>query len=319
MTRRNAKTAAFGIFLLAWTAACGEPEDAAPPGRAGGLTPDTAGNFTRRSYERNFVFASLEGDSTFIVPWMMKTFEEPDSVVREVRGWLARGGVWDEFYAERWRTPPSRAASRPVPHGQLQLLARENEAIDGLLFEQGARSLEIMLGDQRASWTGARGGAFNVMTGSAFLASQRIEGMVLEVSRAAGGTQVPGGDWAFLLSGDSAQFVFAADVEHGGDVQPVYRGWAAIEDAELQWPDVSMEWNRREAFPPARRDVPVEWRIRSADGRVDGYLGAVSAEIQPGPGPGPLLPVLALFEVSGTVTTARGEFPVLGVFVHERR
>jgi hypothetical protein len=44
-----------------------------------------------------------------------------------------------------------------------------------------------------------------------------VEGTVLNMSRAAGDEAVPGGDWAFLLSGDSAHFVLAADAEHGGD------------------------------------------------------------------------------------------------------
>ena len=49
--------------------------------------------------------------------------------------------------------------------------------------------------------------------------------MVLDVSRTST-TRVPGsGDWAFLLSGDSAQFVLAADTEHGGDVEPLYRAF----------------------------------------------------------------------------------------------
>lgn len=320
MKGRRSRIVPFAAALLCLAAvACGEPPDAAPSGASGGVTPTVAGNFTRRSYERSFVFASTEADSTFIVPWMMKTFEEPDSVTREARGWLARGGVWDAFYAERWKTPPSRSAARPVPHRGLQLLVRDNEAIDGLLFEQGPRSLEIVLGEARTSWTGARGGSFTVMSGSAFLVDQRIDGMILDVSRASGSEQAPGGDWAFLLSGDSAHFVFAADVEHGSDTQPAYRGWASIEGAETAWPEVRMEWDRTEAFPPARRDVPVEWRLWTSDDLLEGDLEAVSAEIQPGEGPGPLLPVLALFEVTGVVRTVQGDFPVQGVLVHERR
>ena len=63
----------------------------------------------------------------------------------------------------------------------------------------------------------------------------------------------------------------------------------------------------------------MEWEIRSADGSIDGELEALSAEIQAGEGPGPLLPVRALYEVAGDLSTSEGDFPVHGILVHERR
>ena len=80
-----------------------------------------------------------------------------------------------------------------------------------------------------------------------------------------------------------------------------------------------MDWDRTEAFPPARRDVPVEWEIRSTDGSLEGDLEALSAEIQAGDGPGPRLPVRALYEVVGELSLDGADFPVRGVVVHERR
>ena len=309
----------WAVALSALVGACGAPEEAPAPGSDAAGTPPDSGNFETRVYERNFVFASLEGDSVFIVPWMMRTMESPDTTTREARGWLARGGVWDAFYAERWGTPPTREAARILPHAGLRLLVRDGDAIDGILFEEGPRSLELILGQAASTWTGARGGTFQVLTGAAYLADQRMEGMVLDMTRAGVAPDLPGGDWAFLLSGDSAHFVLAADVEYGGDVEPAYRGWGAFGEDHAQWPEVRVDWRRTEAFPPARRDVPVEWRIRAADQGVDGELQAVSAEIQAGEGPGPLLPVRAVFEVVGEVTTDDGTFPVRGILVHERR
>jgi hypothetical protein len=113
--------------------------------------------------------------------------------------------------------------------------------------------------------------------------------------------------------------VLAADSEHGGEGEPVYRGWASVGDARLQWPELNLEWTATQAFPPARRDVPASWRLRADDGTFDGELHAVSSDMQPGPGPGPLLPVRALFEVVGEVSTSAGDFSVHGLFVHERR
>lgn len=310
---------AWGVALLAAVGACREPQQAPPRGGDGDTAPEEDGNFTSRIYERNFVFASLDGDSIFLVPWMMQTVESSDSLARGVWAWLARGGVWDAFYAERWRSATTREPARIIPHEGLRLLVRDGDIIDGILFEEGPRSLEIILGEAVASWTGARGGSFEVLTGSAYLVDQRVEGVVLDMARASAGSTTLGGDWAFLLSGDSAHFVLAADVEHGGEAPPLYRGWGDHDEGELQWPEVTLEWTRTEAFPPARRDVPVEWRIRSSDDLVRGDLEAVSAELQPGTGPGPLLPVRGLFEVVGELETVEGRFPVRGILVHERR
>lgn len=308
-----------GLAIVALLNGCGDSEQAAPSGVDGRAVPDDSGSFSQRVYERNFVFASLDGDSIFMVPWMMQAAEEEESVMREAWAWLARGGAWDAFFAERWLTPPTREPARILPHGGLRLLVRDGSAIDGILFEEGARSLEISLGEVVASWTGARGGSFEVLTASAYLVDQRVDGVLLDMTRASAGSRPPGGDWAFLLSGDSARFVLAADEEYGGDTAPMYRGWGDYADVELQWPDVTLDWHRTEAFPPARRDVPVEWRVRSSDRAVEGALSAVSAELQPGTGPGPLLPVRALFEVVGQLSTMEGTFPVRGILVHERR
>ena len=40
-------------------------------------------------------------------------------------------------------------------------------------------------------------------------------------------------------------------------------------------------------------------------------------QTEPGQGPGPLLPVRALFEVTGQIYMSAGNFPVRGLFVHE--
>lgn len=308
------------LSCLSFVIACGDGEEAPPQG--GGTTeasPDS-GNFTERVYERNVVFASVVGDSAFFVPWMMHTVETPDTVLREAHAWLARSGVWDGFVAERWGSSPTRSPSRIQPHGGLQLFVRDGGAIDGLLFEEGPRELEVLLDDLRASWVGAGGGSYDVLSGAAYLADQRIDGMVLDMSRSRADGQAPGGDWAFLVSGDSAQFVIVADAEHGGDAVPTYRGWGTrAEEGDMRWGQVDVEWIRTEAFPPARRDVPAEWRLTTENASLDGTLEALSGELIAGEGPGPLLPVRALFEVTGTLDTSEGSYPVYGLFVHERR
>lgn len=296
-------------------------DDEQPDGLASdGAAETAAGNFTARIYERNVVFASAVGDSAFFVPWMMETVERPDTIEREAEGWLARGGVWDGFFSERWGGPVTRSPARILPYGGLQLLVGDGDVIDGLVFEDGTRSLELFLDEVASSWAGARGERFEVLTGSAYLADQRIDGMILDMARTSVDGISTGGDWAFLLSGDSAHFVVAAATEHGGDSAPEYRAWGTSGDADAwRWPTVEVTWTRNEAYPPARRDVPVAWRISTEDGALAGSLEAESAEILAGEGPGPLLPVRALYEVSGQLRTAAGTFPVYGLLVHERR
>jgi hypothetical protein len=271
------------------------------------------------TFEQYFVFANVSGDSVFLVPWMVRARSLPDAVRREALGWLARSGTWDLFYAEEWTTRPSRAPARFLPYGDLQLLVQEGDAVDGIIFDDGSRSLELVLGEVQASWGGPRGETVELADGAAYLGEDRVDGVVLHIARASAGAAPPGGDFALLLSGDSVRIVLAADHEHGGEVEPVYRGWAAVDGTELQWPELSLEWTATQAFPPARRDVPASWRILAANGSFEGELHAVSSEIRAGDGPGPLLPVRALFEVVGEVSTARGDFPVHGLLVHERR
>lgn len=305
--------------MLVLAVACGDSDPAplAEPEGSGGST-DGVGAQTP-SFEQSFVFASVSDDSVFLVPWLVRTTSRPDGVAREAHGWLARSGTWDAFYAEAWVTPPTRAPARVLPYGDLQLLVQEGDIVDGIIFDDGTRSLELALGEARASWGGPRGETVELLDAAAYLADERVDGVVLHLARASAGSEVPGGDWAVLISGDSAAFVFAADAEHGGETEPLYRGWGDLADRELQWPELHLEWSATQAFPPARRDVPASWRIWSNDASVDGELHAVSSDMQAGKGAGPLLPVRALFEVVGEFSTNEGDFPVHGLLVHERR
>lgn len=315
LTRVGAGAALLAVLTIGCSDSAPElPDEPA----ANGTTAEGAGPETP-SFEQNFVFANVSGDSVFLVPWLTHTMSRPDGVLREAHGWLARSGTWDAFYSERWMTAPSRAPARILPHGDLQLLVGEGDIVDGIIFEDGTRSLELTLGESRASWGGPRGETVDLLSGAAFLGDDRVEGVVLHLARAATGGGPPGGDWALLLSGDSAQFILSADVEHGGESEPVYRGWAAVGNRTRQWPELHLDWTATQAFPPARRDVPSSWRLWSGDASVDGELHAISSDMQAGEGTGPLLPVTALFEVVGEISTADRDYAVHGLVVHQRR
>lgn len=300
-------------------AACGESAPQ-PPAELRGSDPAAAiaaGQVP--TYERSFVFAGFAGDSILLVPWIMTTSARPDSVVREAHGWLGRRGTWDAFYTDHWTTPLTRAPSRILPHGAMRLLVQEDDVIDGIIFGDGERRLELALGEVDATWGGPRGETIELVEGVAFLGDQRVEGVVAQLARASAGSAAPGGDWGLLVSGDSMRLVLAADVEHGGEAEPVYRGYADMGSEEHLSTEVRVTWTTTEAFPPARRDVPVAWRLSTEDGSLRGELRAVSSDIRAGTGPGPLLPVRALYEVAGEVSTPDGAYPVQGVLVHERR
>ena len=288
-----------------------EPRDAAPS--------DAPRNFPGRSYERNFVFVTVTGDSLLMVPWLFETTTQPGTVVREARGWLDRSGTWDAFFAERWETPPTRIPARILPHGSLRLVVREGNAVDGIIYDEGSRNLELALGRVLMEWGGPRGEVFQLLDGSLYLTERRLGGIVLSMARSSSADTPRAGDWAFLASGDSLQIVLQGESEHQGEPLPTYRGWGRLDSTNLQWSTLTVDWVETSAFQPARRDVPVSWTISSQEGDLQGVLEVSSADVRAGQGSGPVLPLQALFEVEGTVTIEERTFPIRGLFRHERR
>ena len=305
-----------GVLFLS---ACGEDTPEAAPTAGDDATQAAPAPTVQRVYERNFAFIAEMGDSLLIVPWIMRHEARTDSVLREASGWLSRGGTWEPFYDERWSTPATRTPERILPHGTLGLVVREGDLVDGLVYQDGPRNLEVVMGEVLAAWVGPGGETFDLLEGAAYLSEERIDGWVVDVARSWAPSAPAAGDWAFLVSGDSVSVVMAADVEHGLDVEPVYRVWAQRGTQDIVWPEAEVTWTDRQAFPPARRDVPTAWSISAPDGTLSGTLRSVTAEMQAGEGEGPLLPVLALIQVEGTVTARGGSFPVRGLLVHRRR
>jgi hypothetical protein len=289
-----------------------EPELTGTP-EAAGDTP-LPGNFHGRIYERSFVFTTLTGDSGIVVPWLMSSQTRPGGVDRRTRGWLVRGETWEPFYDEQWESPPSRAPWRILPHQSLRLVVGEADAVAGLIFSEGPRDLELELSGSRAEWTGGRGQVIRVLDAALYLSEQRIGGMALDISRVFGAEERTHGDWAFLVSGDSLQLVLENFPGSAPGNDRVFDAWGQLEFQDLPWPEVTVTWSEVSAFQPARQDVPVSWSIASEDGNLAGELQVLSAQIQAGEGPGPVLPVDAIFLVSGSLRLEGGEYPVRGLF-----
>ncbi len=286
------------------------------PAQAGDTRP--AAGFRDRVYERAFVFTTLRGDSSFLVPWLMSARMRQGAVERETRGLLVRGGTWDEFYSEKWETPPSRSPWRILPHDGLHLVVGMGDAVESLVFEDGRRSLELDLGDVLQEWTGPRDESFRIQEGAALLAGRRVDGVVLDLFRERRTDDPDAGDWAFVISGDSLQALMEAPRMTPPGTVGAWHAWARLGLRDLQWPAVTVEWTELRAFQPSRQDVPVAWSISSDGDALSGALDVTSARIRSGTGPGPVLPVDALFQVTGTLRIEGGRYPVRGLLRHRR-
>jgi hypothetical protein len=297
---------------------CDVPETAPADGpEAPGAAPPS-GNFGGRIYERTFVFTTLDGDSALLVPWFIGARTRPGGVDRRARGWLLRGSTWEAFYDESWATAPTRAPWRILPFQTLRLIVGESDAVEGVIFSEGARQLDLELTSPLIEWAGARGQTFRVLEAAVYLSDQRIEGAALDMTRARRVEDGALGDWAFLTSGDSLQVVLESSDSTSTEGTGTYHGWARLDFRDLQWPSLTVDWAEVRGFQPSRRDVPVSWTITSEDAGVDGVLQVQSAQIQAGEGTGPLLPVDALFMVSGTLSVDGVTYPVRGLFRHTR-
>ncbi len=128
------------LFLIGLLGGCTRP-GGEPPSGDQGPEPDSLApvrNFQPRTYERHIVFLTFQEDSTLIAPWSFTARTRPDGVDREVRGWLARGDTWDAFLSDSWSGPPNAAPWRILPHGPVRLVVGEEDAVETIIFQEGA-------------------------------------------------------------------------------------------------------------------------------------------------------------------------------------
>ncbi len=286
-----------------------EEEDSLAPGR----------NFQARSYERHIVFLTSQGDSTLLVPWSFTARTKPDGVDREVRGWLARSDTWDPFLSDRWEGQPNAAPWRLLPHGPVRLVVGFGDALETIIFQAGARNLEVNLGELLVEWSGPRAQTYRVHRGTIILSDQTVDGHLLDMTRAWATDDAPPGDWGILLSGDTLQVVMEDLGWEPGPEGGAFSIWARVEFLDRQWQRVRLVWSEVVAFEAARRDVPMSWEIQSPDGDLTGDLTTIAPFLEVGEGDGPMLPVDALFQVAGTLTLAGRNFPVQGFIRHLQR
>lgn len=292
----------------------GDPVERQPAG------DDTTATFQGRTFERNVVFLTSRADSAIVVPWIMSARTRPGGVDRRARGFLGRGGNFEAFFDAAWDSPPTRVPWRILPRGSMRLIVGDEERLERIVFEEGARQLHVVLEEELVEWSGQRGEVFRLTDGALMLSSQRVPGLVLDMSRARRADDAPPGDWAVVTSGDSLQAVLHSPVARPPGSSGAWRAWVRRGDGEEeQWPAVTMTWEATRAFERARRDVPVIWSLAAGDGDLDGNLEATASWIQEGAGEGPQLPVDALLMLEGTLRVHEAEYPVQGLLRHEQR
>jgi hypothetical protein len=257
---------------------------------------------------------TVDTDSAIIVPWFFRTSSSEEGVERRAEGWLARAGLWEPFFHAEWSAGPTRAPFRIQPRGPMDLVVGAGGALERILFAEGQRQLEVVIDEGVSDWSGDRGETFRVHQGAALFGDQRVEGLVLDMNRARLRTSPEPGEWIFLAGPRRLAIV----VESPGE-SSVYTGWGRIGEEEFRWPEVQVVWNSVRSFEEARRDVPVEWRIRSLDGEVELTLTSASMELRAQGGEGPILPVNGLYQVTGTVVLAGDSLEVRGLVRHVQR
>jgi hypothetical protein len=251
-----------------------------------------------------------------LVPWIVEARARPGGVDRRARSWLYRAGEWDPFLEERWETPPTNAPWRILPQGPLRLIVGPDDALERLSFVEGSQRLEVALGSSLAEWSGRRGEVLQLAEARLVLGEANTPGIVLDMNRVRETAQGDGGDWLFVVSGDSLQVVLHTPLAADNRTAGAWQGWARLDFRSLPLSEVTLEWAALRAFDAARREVPVSWTITGSEAPLEGSLEVRTPLLEAGEGEGPLLPVDALFEVEGTITVEGGVYPVRGLYRH---
>ena len=316
--RRMIPPATLAALLLG---GCSEnvPESASPavsgqsvpaPLAAGEPARDSA---TGATYLRTVVFLDAASDTTMFVPWEFENRDEADGIHRVVRAWLARGTQWSLFVEDAWVTQSSRAPWRVFPRGAARMVVGQDDALRELYYQEGIRDLSIRFGEVAAEWSDPRVGTYRLLNATASLSGVESEGWIVDASTAYPADSGDATEWAMLI-GDDLHLLLAA-----ADGARTHRAWARRSAEDLSWPSVTITWAETRSFERARRDIPVLWRFESPDGGLSGELRSVSAHHQTLDGSGPVLPVLAVYEVDGHVLVNDSRVAVKGFLRHAQR
>ena len=314
------------VALTAFTSTGCEQEQPPPPPPPPSLGPDSVIAATPPAegdlvFDREFLFLSSDADSLVVVPWFFRARATPAGVQREQTAWLFRAGDWEVLSQQSRTTPPTRKPWRILPGETIRLIVGPGDRIESLLLRDPPRELETVLDALMTEWTTVGSESIRMYRGHTQFPSGTVDGIVLEISRRWEASEDGGpGDWAFLYGGSDMQlFVEGERPQREPEESVPYRGWSRVALRDLQWPELSVVWEELRAYEDARRNVPIRWGLNSPAGEIVGSVEAISSHLLAGQGDGPLLPLLGLFGVSGSVRIEGEEFSVAGFLRHTQR
>lgn len=306
------------------------PGPAAPSAPAGAADPasesGSSGAADRAGgWEREFLMLGLGTDSTFALPWSWRAIVSADSTRWERTFRMELDGRWEMLVADSLATGPLRTPWRIVPGGPLEMVVDTDDAISALVVGTPERQVEVRPGEFLAEWNRPEGGALRLFRSSASLAGstdpdtdREVDGLWVDLTRAWSPEGPPPADWIFLHDGTATQLFLEAVAPRETD-SAQWRGWSRIAFQTRPWPELSVQWAETRAFERARRDIPQRWRIESPDGAFEGELQAEGSHLVAGSGPGPLLPVDAVFRVNGELRVEGELISVTGIVRHVQR
>jgi len=265
-------------------------------------------------YQRSVVFVDVSSETTMFVPWDFENVTGDEGVRRFLRGWLGRGGQWEQFADETWVTPTTRTPWRILPRGAARMVVGLDDVLREIYYREGIADLSVRPGEVIAEWSGQRGDAWRLLRGSASLSGAEYPGVVVDAYVPRASTSGQPSEWGLLI-GDGPLYLLVADVDGTGNP----RSWAWHAGEEMSWPTVTLAWGESRSFERARRDIPVRWRFRSSDGGLAGEIESVSSDLEALAGEGPILPVLGVYEVAGQVTVGDEQVAVKGFVRHLQR
>ncbi len=316
-TKRH--TTLLAVLLLAATSGCSDRGDPPDDPSVSGAARDSASRATLgRIYEQRIVFVPLGSNPAVIVPVFFSARTVPGGVIRSARGWLTQGDDWETFFEDRWQGPPTRAPWRPLPRRSLRLVVGEGDVLESVVYEEGSQLLELDLEAGLVEWTGPEGDALRLHEGGLRFGGQQVPGVVMEMNRVRPGPEPTAGDWAFLISGDSLAVLLESPRQAEAGARGAFVGFGRLDFQDLRWPEVTVDWAETRSYEPARRDIPMSWVISSPGAEIRGGFEVSAAWLEAGDGEGPVLPVEALYAVSGELRVDGRAYPATGLFRHRR-
>jgi hypothetical protein len=333
-----ARTLPFALILSvapSLLGGCGDPPPSPPvQEESAPTTMDTTPSGQARShtpqgfYERSLAFVSADGDSVLIAPWSFRIRRDSQEEIRErdVRlGWL---GSWEALAVDVDTGAVLGDSWRIVPGNRIRMIMGEGDALEEIFLRDPFLEMATDVGLPLARWTGSPREVARFHRGTTRLAPGEDEdaverdGFLLDLGVSSGSVEGGWQDWIFVHSGDFFQGAFLQRAEPEGTEGDVamntFEGWTRFAVRERRWPSVEVEWTEVRSFEDARRDIPVAWKLRTAEGEMEILLEAESSHLSTGEGDGAVLPVDAFFQLRGELRMEGDTVPLLGVIRHRQ-